>query len=115
MAKVIKQFRYWPESNTEEENKPRFTSNITPEAAKDGSAFAGQGRIVSLGIQALPGTAIYINGGTEPLIIGNSGIYQIDVEDELTINTLRADLDSYADFLNAGIIFDIIYETEDNL
>ena len=41
--------------------------------------FADYAPIQQIGIQTLPGTRFYINNNTEPVIIGASGIYEIDL------------------------------------
>jgi hypothetical protein len=35
--------------------------------------------IVQLGIQSVPGTKFYLNGSNNPIIIGNTGIYELDL------------------------------------
>ena len=44
-----------------------------------------------IGIQALPGANIYFNGKYDPIIIGNTGIFEIDLKDYGYINQIKYD------------------------
>lgn len=50
--------------------------------------------IVQLGVQAPPGTKFYINGNTEPVIIGSTGLFSIDLRDNGSISEIRFDRNS---------------------
>ena len=80
MAKKIKQFRYYAENDTNA--NPNYTRNypdsISARNLISGSIFATSTPIVQLGIQALPGTRFFLNGNQYPIIIGNTGIYELD-------------------------------------
>lgn len=67
-----------------------------------------EGSIIQLGIQALPGTKIYINENDQYLVIGNAGCFQIDAANSLPISSVEADVSNYGTKTPAGIIFDII-------
>ena len=45
----------------------------------DNSLFSKYGPIKCLSIQTLPGVKFYLNQGLAPIIIGASGIYQMDL------------------------------------
>ncbi|MBO7080187.1 MAG: hypothetical protein J6W64_10420 [Bacilli bacterium] len=42
-----------------------------------------------MGVRALPGTEFYINGGATPIIIGFTGLFEIDLSEGGTITGLR--------------------------
>lgn len=44
-----------------------------------------------VGIQALPGAQIYFNDKTDPIVIGNTGIFEINLENYGYINQIRYD------------------------
>ena len=75
MAKQIMQFRYYAEGNSK--NQPR---TINKAKLSSGSVFSNYFPITQLGIQALPGTKFYLNNSTTPIIIGSTGIYELDLE-----------------------------------
>ena len=113
MAKHIMQFRYY---NDEQDN------NNQPEDLKAKDLERGENNIFSkytpitqLGIQALPGTRFILNENIEgPVIIGSTGIYELDLEGISKINSLRFDsksLDLIAKNPNAFLIIDVIYES----
>ena len=113
MAKHIMQFRYY---NDEQGN------NNQPESLKAKNLEKGENNIFSkytpitqLGIQTLPGTRFYLNSNIEgPIIIGSTGIYELDLEGISKINSLYFDSTSLkliADNPNAFLIIDVIYES----
>lgn len=112
MARKIKQFRYYGEQTN---NAPinNFPSNITPRNLISGSIFADNTPIIQLGIQALPGTKFFLNGNVYPVIIGNTGIYELDLKGQGEITALSFDAKSIniiKNNPNAYLIVDIIYE-----
>lgn len=109
MAKYIKQFRYYNE-NDKTRNQPYAISfrNLV-----SGSIFNDSLPIVQLGIQALPGTKFYLNNSKEPVIIGNTGIYELDLYGSALITALSFENKSVQAISandNAYLIVDIIYE-----
>ena len=78
-----------------------------------GSVFSRYVPIIQLGIQAVPGTKFYLNGSNNPIIIGNTGIYELDLQGLTEINSLQFDASSI-NFIsandNAYLIVDMIYE-----
>ena len=82
---------------------------------RTGTAFTDIYPIVQLGIQTLPGTKIYINNHTTPVIIGATGIYELNVDGLSNITDIQFDdasLRTIAMNDNAYVIIDYIYETE---
>lgn len=72
--KKIMQFRYWNDNNSF--NSP---STLTGDDLASGSLFSTYGSISALGVQGPPGLKFYLNNGDYPIIIGNTGIYQLDM------------------------------------
>lgn len=112
MAKKIQQVRFYPGS-PEGKNYP---DNITIATLKSGNAFVNYLPIVQLGIQTLPGVVFYLNGANDGIIVGSTGIYEIDVTDGAQITGLKFDEASLRmiDASGSGyLIVDILYEKED--
>lgn len=110
MKKHVQQFRYYSEDN------PNNTPNTTIATLQSGSVFKDTTPILQLGIQSLPGTQFIINSSRDPIIIGSTGIYEIDFSDEIRIDTLSfttASLYKIGNLDNACLIVDIIYEKEE--
>ena len=114
MAKRIKQIRYYNDTannnypiNAQDGTKPTYRNLIS------GSVFSKYVPIIQLGIQALPGTKFYLNDSNNPIIIGNTGIYELDLQGLTEINSLQFDANSInliATNDNAYLIVDMIYE-----
>lgn len=101
MAKKIGQVRYFQGG----------TSNTTLNKLVSGEAFKYP--IVQLGVQALPGTCLSINNSETPLIIGATGIYELDIDGMATITSLCFFRQSVADLPpEASIIVDYVYDEE---
>ena len=78
-----------------------------------GSIFQPYTPILSLGIQSLPGTKVYINGADFPIVIGYSGIYELKVEQASPIRSIYFDAESLSHINfnpNGYLIIDIIYD-----
>lgn len=82
-----------------------------------GSAFANCVPIVKLGIQSLPGTRFRFNTNLDWIVLGATGLYEIDLKDSAgTIVDLKFDKQSIQninDNQNAYLIIDIMYEEEE--
>lgn len=110
MAKQVKQFRYYSETETRTKNYP---AGISHRNLVSGSIFANYMPIIQLGIQSLPGTKFYLNNSTNPIIIGQTGIYELNLEGMSEITALTFDAKSISAISNnnnAYLIVDIIYE-----
>ena len=108
MAKQIMQFRYYDENNSGQKNYPK---NINKAKLSSGSIFSDYLPITQLGIQALPGTKFYLNNGITPIIIGSTGIYELDLEGLSEITNLSFDAASIEGInknSNAYLIVDVI-------
>lgn len=110
MAKKIMQFRYYGENN--DKNQP---SNINKQTLASGSIFSNYLPIIQLGIQTVPGSKFYLNNGTTPIVIGSTGIYELDLDGVSSITQLAFDAASIAALdgnLNGSLIVDIICDVE---
>lgn len=108
MARQIKQFRYYGENSSK-----NYPNTVKMQTLQNGSAFANYYPIVQLGIQTLPGTKFTLNNAEEPIIVGYTGIYELDLDGNVEINRLEFDLYSLQTIneLNDGILLvDIIYD-----
>lgn len=106
MARHVGQLRWLGKDNP--------NNNVTLEALKGGRAFP-ENAIIQIGIQTLPGTEIFINLNRKPIIIGITGIYELNVEDLTTISNIIFDQESIqriADNDAGYVICDYIYEKE---
>lgn len=101
--KRVKQFRYYGENNSK--NAPRnfeFKDNW----------FKNIGAVSHLGVQATPGVRFYLNDQTNSIEVGQTGIYELNLENLGIIKTFKLDFvgldtDSVAKY---GIIVDVVYE-----
>lgn len=108
MAKKIMQFRYYGDVAEQNKNQPL---DIKKQSLASGEVFADYLPIVQLGIQTIPGTKFYLNNGTSPIIVGSTGIYELDLDGISTITHLAFDAKSLAALdnnLNGYLIIDII-------
>ena len=95
----IKQFRY------DLSNFEKWNTNLFEDLG---------GEVTQLGIQALPETMFYLNGFDEnPLRVGCTGIYELDLEGLTTLTELKFATAS----LNKAqtIIVDVVYRTMDGV
>lgn len=82
-----------------------------------GAAFANCVPIVKLGIQSLPGIRFRFNTNLEWIVLGATGLYELDLKDSAgSIVDLKFDKQSIQvinDNQNAYLIIDIMYEQEE--
>ena len=107
MAKRIMQFRYYGEKDTAK-NQP---SNISRGNLAKGSIFKDYIPIVQLGIQTLPGTKFYLNNSKTPIVVGSTGIYELDLYGLSEITEIHFDLssiDAISKNNNGYLIVDVI-------
>ena len=118
------QFRYfgkgnllnqWPQSSFKDGTKKIYIVDMSDTYSP----------IVYLGIQAIPGSQFYLNDNTSPIIIGASGIYQLDLTESsgaiyklsIDTNVIQIIDNSYdqSEVLRpaAHLIIDIVYEGEE--
>ena len=106
MANKIMQFRYYGEKVSN--NQP---SNISASNLASGHIFSGYLPITQLGIQTLPGTKFYLNNSIYPVVIGSTGIYELDLKGMTQITEIHFDkrsLNLINENNNAYLIIDII-------
>ena len=114
MAKQVMQFRYYGEDETKKDKN--YPQTITKEELVKGSVFLNYYPIIQLGIQSLPGTHFYLNNSNTSVIIGSTGIYELDLEGYTEISNLsfdRISLENIANNPNAYLIIDIISEIQE--
>lgn len=108
------QFRYYADNN---KNNYPLDWNWTQYCSSN--TFKKYSPIVSIGIQTLPGTKFYLNGSLNPIIIGVSGIFELDVTNtSTTINNLHIDqksMELIKNRENGYLIIDLIYEEQGGL
>ena len=112
MAKKIKQYRYYGRDSS----KANFPSDLTRDGLILGFAFTESIPITQLGIQTLPGIVFYVNNSPEPIVVGSTGIYELDLSSGTFITNLRFDVESIRTIENistAYLIVDIVYEIEE--
>lgn len=140
MGRKYKQFRFYGASNEMNEPKGFDGNNLNELTNENGKPYFP---IYKLGIQTFPGFKFYINedknNENQGIIINNTGIFELDLKDKITINSLRFDPKSLGiiekkdtgddqssnnqeddtdddqssnNRLNAYLLIDIIYEEE---
>lgn len=111
MKKKITQFRYY--GDNEEKNYP---GTLKAPKLESGSAFDDYTPIVQLGIQTLPGVKFYINANVDGIIVGASGVYELDLTntsgqitklsfDPASLKTINSCWDGY-------LVVDLMYEED---
>lgn len=117
MAYKVKQFRYYNDGSSESNrNQPSVTDDgvaITSAHYVNGSVFGVCFPVLQLGIQGLPGTRFYLNEAVDPIIIGQTGIYELDLTNGIQITKITVDprsIQEIKDNNNAYLIIDIIYD-----
>lgn len=106
----IEQARYYSYNDTER-NQPK---DVTMMNFVSGAVFKNKYPIIQLGIQTMPGVKFYINNSVEPIIIGSSGVYDIELDGIAEINQLSFDAESMNTIRNNPgnyLIVDYIYES----
>ena len=79
-----------------------------------GTAFANYMPLNQLGIQGPPGTKFYLNGSVYPIIIGASGIFDLDIKNGARVTQLQFDQDDLRRVTeNNFLIIDMLYGEED--
>ena len=109
--KKIMQFRYEGLDNVN--NYPVFADYISVLTQRN--LFNDYKLISKLGIQAPEGMRFYLNNGQYPITIGQTGIYELDLENIGRINSIRfneADLQLFfpKDNVKNRLLIDIVYE-----
>lgn len=104
MEQSFKQFRYFGKNSS--------YNNVTENALVNGTFITDGASITQLGVRALPGTRFYLNGGTNPVIVGFTGLFEIEFTEGGSISSIRFDQESIAAIntnLSGGyVIIDIL-------
>ena len=119
-ARKIKQLRYYADPIYDEEGNLLNETVVNKNAGYTRKAyycnetsFSYFAPIEQLGIQTLPGTKFYLNQSEEPIIIGGTGIYELDLRNTTAIlSSLRFDaksMDIIDKVDNGYLIIDIVY------
>lgn len=110
MAKQIMQYRYYQAGDSK--NQP---TDLLATSLISGSFMSQMAPVVQIGIQTLPGVKFYVNGATNPIIVGSTGIYELDLGVGTVITSIRIDDESLAlieSNSSAFLIIDTVYEVE---
>ena len=119
MANKIKQFRYYNDTNNLGKNSPSVITidgadtNVSYAHYVSGAVFGECFPVLQFGIQSLPGTKFYLTNGNDPIIIGSTGIYELDLEGQTEITQIQMDggsMKTINDNDSAYLIIDIIYD-----
>lgn len=109
MAKEIFQLRYFGEGHGN-----NFPTTISQQMLLEGSFLPKNSSIIKLGIQSIPGLKFYINDNTSPIMLGSSGLYEIDLTHTTgVITSLKFDnqiLDNFSNYNNSYLFIDMIME-----
>lgn len=114
MAKYVNQIRYYKEGSNKNSPQSIKRSQLSGGTAFKYNSQMGAG-IVQLGIQTLPGVQFTINTSPNPITVGSTGIYELNVDGLTTISSLniaKQSLDMIDNNENAYLIVDYVYEKE---
>jgi len=110
MAKQIKQIRWFGDGDARS-----YPSTISKSLLQDEEYFEQFSPILQLSIHTLPGVQVFFNKSDEPIYIGHSGVYQLDLQDTSAIlwgmKFKEEDLNAIEN-TNVGLIIDIMYNNE---
>lgn len=108
--KKIMQFRY--EGPDHPDNFPQF-ENYSMVLANQ-NIFNDYKSIIQLGIQAPIGMRFYLNKSKNPITVGKTGIYELDLTNLGFIHAIRFNLKDIEELVDpdntAKILVDILYE-----
>lgn len=111
MAKKIGQFRYYGENDSR-----NYPASINSVNLQSGNIFSQYIPIVQLGIQTIPGVEFTLNDATSPMVVGMTGIYELNVDGLSRISSIRFKTESLnvvRQNPNAYLIIDFLYEKEE--
>ncbi len=113
----IKQLRFYGKHTTEVEDNVNINSPYNSATSYcEPTVFSKYAPIQQLGIQALPGTRFYINNNTEPIIIGASGIYEMDLRNSTAIISsvyfAKESMERIDNAENGYLFVDLVYSGE---
>lgn len=105
--KQIKQFRYYGNGSNDNEPQGMLKTVLTSGKLFDKIAVS------QLGIQGRPNTCFYLNESAYPIILGETGIYELDLQDRGTITSITFashTLDKY-EFTGDRLLIDVVFES----
>lgn len=117
MAYRIAQFRYYGDNNPKNYSPDSEVIENLKTALYNGTAFNKFVPISKIGIQTYPGAKVVFNKNTYPVIIGSTGIFELDLDDSVNINDIRftrETLNKINENSTYYLIVDIIYEGSDS-
>ena len=112
MARKVQQIRYYGDHKSDSDKN--YPANLTGNRLRSGSIFNQYTPMKQIGFQTMPGVKFYLNNSIEPIVIGSTGIYALNVENLTEITALSFDTTSI-NMINetpstSYIIVDILYE-----
>ena len=110
MQQNFKQFIYCNETSSK--NYPLGIKEINLTSSTENNIFNNFLPIYQLGLQAPPGTKVFLNESQLPVIVGFSGLLELDLSDGGSITSVRFDQSSIQHIAeNDGLILiiDIVY------
>lgn len=119
MAQQIKQFRYYTEPEIINDNNEMNSVNepatlrMSDLQSSNARIFKNYFPVVQLGIQGLPGTKFYLNNSVNPIVLGITGTYELNLEGRSEISAIGFDRESLITIKenpNAFLIIDIVYD-----
>lgn len=120
MMKRIAQFRFrgsWINPDTKELfiHQENYPTNLQQDTLVLGNIFRDYGPVSQLGIQAPPGLRFYLNNSQFPIMVGETGIYELNLENVGRISAIRFDKTDLETFYNSEyqsdkLLIDIVYE-----
>lgn len=112
MAKKVGQIRYYGVNDSK-----NYPASINHNALRYGTFFTNQNILITrFGIQTLPGVQFFINGTQTPILVGSTGIYELDVENISTITSIsfsEVSLQMVEQSPIGYIIIDYVYDEGD--
>ena len=119
MIRKVYQFRYYNE-NSDKNYHPSMGekeyNKINAVNLQNGTAFVDYMPVKQLGIQSIPGTKFYLNDSGDPIVIGSTGIYEIELNSLVEIQRLSFDNESIKTVQSSPtffIIVDMLCEKKD--
>ena len=98
------------------ESKRNYPLTLTDSFLINSDSFLAYYPIIQLGVQAPPGTKFYINDNADPVIVGQTGLFDLDLTNSATISALRFDNESIQRIMANDsniLIIDMLYLQEE--
>ena len=106
MAKQVGQIRWFGANNSSNSSKSLTLNDLIR-----GTMLPKTYPITAITIQAPRGSQIFINSNSQPITLGTTQIYSLDVEGVAIITSVRFSLDTINKISNAAVVIDYTYET----